>query len=683
MDSDDESHDTVFDYYQEIARSAFADMLHDTERNRKYSLALKEAIVETKKLGKKANVLDIGTGTGLLAMLAAQHGADSVVTVEAFGPVSEIAQKIIEANGFGNKIKIIRKHSRAVYIGADMEHKANILVAEVLDTELIGEGAISTYNDVHESLMEKECICVPHCASIYAQIVESSMASTWNRPKMIPSLDGEMLVGTPRVVNSCTGQPSIQDVQLSQFKSFTSIADPIKVCEIDFSGKTVIPKKDQFVKEFQSKHTGVAHVVFFWWDLNMNPSGSIVLSCAPHWSHPDTAELMKTSNNQPQNVIPWRDHWMQGIYHLRSELIINEGESAFMVANHDEFSWWFNLDRKIPTETEVSMPGCNCIYHAINSRNRIMQSGETSRAKQFLKYFEDNIEPKTQILFISDHSLIALAIGASCKVSDTLQVHVWDQHLLSYKSMKNFIISNQIQDKVNLINKLEELPSTEITNVVGEPYFHTATLPWENISMFMEKLKEFKKIQYNLPFHITPMKALIYAVPVKFLNLHKIQWPLKLSCEGFDHQIFDEFVQSASDMTDRNVEAFSLWEYPCVALGSPVCIADVDFGIGLTKSFNKITTNLKVTSNTDKCNGLALYVNWQLNDRLTISSGPEEAITINSLIKWKIHERQAVHLIPERFAEKSPITDISIGVSFNETNEISMDFSYFYVSKQS
>ena len=94
-------------------------------------------------------------------------------------------------------------------------------------------------------------------------------------------------------------------------------------------------------------------------------------------------------------------------------------------------------------------------------------------------------------------------------------------------------------------------------------------------------------------------------------------------------------------------------------------------------------TNLKVTSNTDKCNGLALYVNWQLNDRLTISSGPEEAITIDSLIKWKVHERQAVHLIPERFAEKSPITDISVGVSFNETNEISMDFSYFYVSKQS
>ena len=76
----------LFDYYQEVARSAFADMLHDNERNRKYSMAIKEAITTVKENGKKAYVLDIGTGTGLLAMLAAQHGADSVVTIEAFSP---------------------------------------------------------------------------------------------------------------------------------------------------------------------------------------------------------------------------------------------------------------------------------------------------------------------------------------------------------------------------------------------------------------------------------------------------------------------------------------------------------------------------------------------------------------------------------------------------------------------
>lgn len=171
-----------FDYHQEVARSAFADMLHDTERNEKYSFALREAIEIMKKSGREANVLDIGTGTGLLAMLAAQHGADSVVTLEAFSPVSHVARKIIETNGFKNRIKIINKHSTEVKVGPglDMEQKANILVAEVLDTELIGEGAIKTYNHAHQHLMEKDCLCVPDSASIFIQVVDSSTVKSWN-----------------------------------------------------------------------------------------------------------------------------------------------------------------------------------------------------------------------------------------------------------------------------------------------------------------------------------------------------------------------------------------------------------------------------------------------------------------------------------------------------------------------
>lgn len=49
-----------YDYHQEIARSAFADMLHDHERNRKYEEALKLAIQTMHNNGKRANVLDIG-----------------------------------------------------------------------------------------------------------------------------------------------------------------------------------------------------------------------------------------------------------------------------------------------------------------------------------------------------------------------------------------------------------------------------------------------------------------------------------------------------------------------------------------------------------------------------------------------------------------------------------------------
>lgn len=191
--------DEVFDYYQEVARSAFADMLHDTERNQKYSLALREAIEIMKKRGKKANVLDIGTGTGLLAMLAARHGADSVVTVESFSPISQIARKIIAENGFGDKIKIVNKHSMKLKVGKgeDLEEKANILVAELLDTELIGEGAIIAYNHAHANLMEKDCICIPDSAKIFVQVVDCQTAADWNTLLPWYTADGNEAVGCP------------------------------------------------------------------------------------------------------------------------------------------------------------------------------------------------------------------------------------------------------------------------------------------------------------------------------------------------------------------------------------------------------------------------------------------------------------------------------------------------------
>lgn len=102
-----------YDYHQEIARSSFADMLHDTERNQKYEAALKVAIDRMHSLGKKALVLDIGTGTGLLSMMAVRNGADRVTACEAFKPMSVCAVDIIKLNGMEGRLILFRTVSRS------------------------------------------------------------------------------------------------------------------------------------------------------------------------------------------------------------------------------------------------------------------------------------------------------------------------------------------------------------------------------------------------------------------------------------------------------------------------------------------------------------------------------------------------------------------------------------------
>ena len=171
-----------YDYQQELARAAFADMLHDSERNKMYYEGLKAAIALKRSQGQPVHVLDIGTGTGLLSMMAAKIGADSITAIEEFLPMANRAEKIITDNGFHGQIKLIRKRSTSVQVGPglDMDERANILVTEVFDTELIGEGAISTFNHAHDYLLTEDCLVIPHSGRVFAQVVSSELCSKWN-----------------------------------------------------------------------------------------------------------------------------------------------------------------------------------------------------------------------------------------------------------------------------------------------------------------------------------------------------------------------------------------------------------------------------------------------------------------------------------------------------------------------
>lgn len=60
MSFDNEAEGNDFDLTQEIARSGFADMLHDTDRNRRYKRALQSVIQEKHDKGEAVHVVDIG-----------------------------------------------------------------------------------------------------------------------------------------------------------------------------------------------------------------------------------------------------------------------------------------------------------------------------------------------------------------------------------------------------------------------------------------------------------------------------------------------------------------------------------------------------------------------------------------------------------------------------------------------
>lgn len=211
-------------------------------KNRKYYEGLKKVIAKLKSENKKVNVLDIGTGTGLLSMMAVSCGADTVYACEAFAPMIQVAKRCIEANGMKDKIHIIEKRSTDIEVGVDMPHKANVLVTEVFDTELIGEGAISTFTHALENLLVEDCYVIPDNGIMYVQIVDSASCYDWNWLNL-----NKYNLKVPEDYVNPSGD-AIFDIQLTQFNDFKPITPPLEAfryffkdlkCRINFMIKRI------------------------------------------------------------------------------------------------------------------------------------------------------------------------------------------------------------------------------------------------------------------------------------------------------------------------------------------------------------------------------------------------------------------------------------------------------------
>lgn len=136
-----------------------AGMLHDDRRNQ----AFEEAIVGS-VAGK--SVLDIGAGSGLLAMIAARAGAGRVYACEANSALAATAREIVAANGFGEGIRILSKHSTNLDPEADLDGGVDVIVSEIFAHDLIREGCLPSLGDAMARLARPGAVVLPARAAI-------------------------------------------------------------------------------------------------------------------------------------------------------------------------------------------------------------------------------------------------------------------------------------------------------------------------------------------------------------------------------------------------------------------------------------------------------------------------------------------------------------------------------------
>jgi type II protein arginine methyltransferase len=151
-------------------------MLNDVRRNDAFEAAIIAALAAA---GPEARVLEIGTGSGLLSMMAARAGAQSVTACEVVPVIAATARRIIADNGFAEAITVHTAPSTALEIGTHMDERADILVSEILSSDLLTEQVLDTFEDAHARLLKPDAIVIPLAAAAIGCLVESKVLADY------------------------------------------------------------------------------------------------------------------------------------------------------------------------------------------------------------------------------------------------------------------------------------------------------------------------------------------------------------------------------------------------------------------------------------------------------------------------------------------------------------------------
>lgn len=130
-------------------------LVRDAARNAAYEAALRRAVTG------QTRVLEIGAGSGILAMMAARAGAKHVVTCETVPAIAEAAREIVALNGFADRVHVVAKKSYDLDPGADMGGLADVLVSEIISNTMVGEGALPVTEHAVRVLLKPGARIIP------------------------------------------------------------------------------------------------------------------------------------------------------------------------------------------------------------------------------------------------------------------------------------------------------------------------------------------------------------------------------------------------------------------------------------------------------------------------------------------------------------------------------------------
>lgn len=641
------------DQLQDIGRSNFGDMLWDWERNLQYKRAIEKCVGQLagdRRPTQPLRFLDIGTGSGLLSMFACRAMRSSpaaddyeMIAVEQFEPSFECAGQVLQVNGFRERVQLLHRHSNQLRWQEELgSARADLLVAELYDTDLIGEGALFAYRNALLEQLKPGAIRVPSRARIYVQLIASEYLRGRSRLQPVVIRAGVQIEVQPPVSEQpdCPGLVRWMDLQMNELTDVRPLSEVHQVFEFDFADLASLKLKDCLalrLKLISPPRPEDATALAFWWDSEMDPDGEFLLSCAPYWARfnvdygsvlafpeadivyrgdlitvdgepasdvssvpgdldglnrflrdlcdrpeAELASAMRLLQEKVGQKQAWRDHWMQAVHFLpANQPAPMDGDSIKLNAFHDGYDFWFDCNDDRGECVYRARETCHCRVHtpvAWKSRARLLNNAQYQQT--LAEGLMQRFPDRRLSVNVLVHSAASYLPVLLARLLPNSRIWVYAGQASRSDFYPALLRANELQGRVTVLADLRQLDAP-VDLLIGDPYENMHGLCLDELDSMREHARLVRQRQSDggRRLRLFPSGGKIRFAIVCLDHLWKLRVPVK-QIDGFDLRPFEQMIDRAIEEGDESVETHFLAEYAGVCVQEEAHTAfELDFNV--------------------------------------------------------------------------------------------------------
>ncbi|XP_058085207.1 protein arginine N-methyltransferase 7 isoform X2 [Magnolia sinica] len=582
-------------------------------------------------------------GTGLLSMMSAKAMDSTSVSecasiegmvsaCESYLPMGKLMRKVLQANGMERKIRIFHKRSDELKVGLDLPSRADILVSEILDSELLGEGLIPTLQHAHDELLAANPQTVPYRATTYGQLVESTFL--WK----LHDLHGSEVHASDGVHLTPLGLETGIRVKPQQYAMHCNamsseirlLSKPFKIFEFNFWKRPDSHGETEL--RIQATDSGTVHAVISWWVLQLDYEGRIFYSTAPLWiSSPfNTREEVTYA----PGTTDWCDHWKQCVWFIPGTgLSVSKDEVVFFEAVHGDTSISYNLRNAKPEietgDYDFHIGDSNLIL----SPERVAIYGDKEWRLAMLTATKNALQSMVSPLcVVADDSVFLTILTASLSTSShviSIFPGLREKGFLYLEAVAD--VNGFSMDRVEVLGRRKTCLTLEDTNhrkvdlLIGEPFYYgnEGMLPWQNLRFWKERTMLDSILSEDVL--IMPCRGILKACAMSLPDLWRSRRCLQ-RIEDFDHSAVNEVLGACGDLP-TSIEGpclpYFIWQCgESKELSEPFTVMEFNFTESIRTCFGKAKVEF---TRPGICHGFALWIDWVMDakNEIIISTGPE------------------------------------------------------------